>query len=206
VTALWGGKLGIMRVLAARKVHFKNSSIKEAAMRKLSLQSSESWATIWKAIVTDLYQEDLISAAQRDDLVAGDSEVLLKGKARSRCKEAFRRLHFLEYSFSDANMPDSPGALRTPSLTVLIPHYSELLLVPASAFDLTMFKSASSDEPSFSRLSSTDQLQPAKKSVRNVVAMLMAYFSHDWVRFVRRMLGEDERLRNATEASSFTRN
>ncbi|KAL1529896.1 hypothetical protein AB1Y20_000824 [Prymnesium parvum] len=205
VTALWGGKLGIMRVLAARKVHSKNSSIKEAAMRKLRLQNSESWATIWKAIVTDLYQEDLISAAQRDELAAGDSEVLLKGKARSRCKEAFRRLHFLEYSFSDPNMPDSHGALRTPSLTVLIPHYAELLLVPASAFDLTMFQSAYSDTSSFSRLSSTDQLQPAKKSVHNVVAMLMAYFSHDWVRFVRRMLGEEERLQNATEASSFKR-
>ena len=94
-------------------------------------QSIEHWRPIWCAIVEELYTSDLITVVERHCLLEGSGEQPVDVGNQ----EARRRLKFFERSLADPGLLDSLGVLRAPTLTVLVPHYGETILVPYASLD-----------------------------------------------------------------------
>ena len=89
-------------------------------------EAGQAWQTLWAAVVDDLHMGDLLSEAEATRLVEDQSH--LKGQSVHN-PEARRRLHFFARSLSSSAMGAGGGPLTTAGLTVLVPHYSEQILV-----------------------------------------------------------------------------
>jgi hypothetical protein len=141
---LWGGIVGLRRhgIGRDRSQLGKDNArdMKVNAVKKLLPMAhrdahTTSWKQLWRAITNDLYERDLLSAHEKRMLLAADGEIASDQLLASplRVGEAHRRLAFFSHSLADPLLPEASGALSSPGMTVLVPHYGESILLPASA-------------------------------------------------------------------------
>ena len=146
VLAVWGGVVGL-RIhgvgRGGRRWHRDDvAGMREHAMAKIvppsvarrggSQAAQRAWGTLWRAIVADLHQGDLLREDEAARLLADEGASLsdgFKGSTAVANPEARRRLRFFARSLASTAMGAGGGALGACGLTVLIPHYSETILV-----------------------------------------------------------------------------
>lgn len=102
-----------------------------------------AWKAMWAAIVDDLRDDWLLTKDEHTSLIEG-MDRLVQSYTHSNASqspanakmnvdtpianpEALRRLNFFLRSLQKTDMPASEGALRCPSVTVLIPVYAEVI-------------------------------------------------------------------------------
>lgn len=106
------------------------------AMRKLALAkgiapSSAAWDAITAAIFDELLELHLLSQEEHAALAHDFGNVTA---TLPRHLEARRRLEQFASSLASTRMPTSDGVLCMPSLTVLVPHYAETIILPSPNF------------------------------------------------------------------------
>ena len=139
VMGLWGGMVGVCRQGVAKgsltsvPAVESRDGLEPLAIEKLlqgdGPKSAAAWKHLWQYITEELYTRDLISSHERAALLEGDTNVHLANV------EARRRLAQFARSLNDPCLQASRGALRSPGMTVLVPHYAEQLLVPYESLD-----------------------------------------------------------------------
>ena len=193
------GLVGGLRGLAARGVGKSEShavhsaaALQGAASEKLLEGASAAWMPIWRNLVGELYNGDLVTDGERCELLEGSRSVRIQNA------EARRRLHHFARSLSDPMLQPSTGALRAPGLTVLVPHYGETILVPyeslaTTASDVGSSKGNSSHESSFSPKALLSQHHSGMRHdalYHSVMGFLVAYARDEWTNFTARLDGE----------------
>ena len=177
VLAVWGGVAGLaIHGVGRSGAHWSKRDVNEmrgnaitkvlppAVARRGAQEAGQAWQTLWAAVVDDLHTGDLLSEAEAARLVEDQSH--LKGRSVHN-PEARRRLHFFARSLSSSAMGAGGGPLTTAGLTVLVPHYSEQILVSEEEL----------------RAISTNHRGRAQA---NQVGFLVSYFSDEWANFVVR--------------------
>lgn len=92
-----------------------------------ALDEDGAWRRLRDALLNELYERDHISREEMEGLAASD---LADPSLLPRNKEARRRLLYFARSLADRHLSAHlSSALASPGLTVLIPHYSETILM-----------------------------------------------------------------------------
>lgn len=134
VVGVWGGVLGIFRrgIMLPGWSYRKVADMMITSQKKLLAKAEQpniAWIKLWSALVTELYDEFIISTEERKVLIDSPFKV----SSTVPCsKEARRRLEFFVYSIEDPALQSSKGVLATPCLSVLTPQYGEPILMPTS--------------------------------------------------------------------------
>jgi len=178
VLTFWGGASGIRMHGMGRPSygHAKEIKAMQLALERLvplddggksatERQVKGRWAELWSAIVDDLYAGDLITQQEERELkTSGMANASLLHSAEAR-----RRLHFFGRSLFDPAMPYSGGAVRAAGLTVLIPHYREMILISEREVEVE----AQGGDSRFS-----------------LMGFLLSYFADEWENFIARLKQE----------------
>lgn len=151
-----------------------------------------AWKVMWDAIIDDMHSDFLLSNGERTKLkeqalkLMDDPEAGLKAQ-HIDSKEARRRLQFFLRSLQKPEMPASEGALKCPSLTVVIPMFEEALtpdLYGTAPLDEKAKAGAGNGGPGYKELSKDEE------------GMLRAFFRTEY----KKHLKERVKVRSVPDA------